>query len=119
MITNKLSGELFQYGRHTIIYEAGDDHGNKIRCMFHFNVIRRKRRKKLKRKKGRREWVLCRIGSTGRQIKLLMSNVPKGSTFCPNYCEYTNTESIEDMDENNPKNLCQAIILEPFKPKCL
>nr|XP_040570359.1 fibrillin-3-like isoform X2 [Lepeophtheirus salmonis] len=81
MITNKLSGELFQYGRHTIIYEAGDDHGNKIRCMFHFNVIRRKRRKKLKRKKGR--WVLCRIGSTGRQIKLLMSNVPKGCRKLP------------------------------------
>eukprot|EP00096_Caligus_rogercresseyi_P015196 TRINITY_DN7645_c0_g1_i1.p1 TRINITY_DN7645_c0_g1~~TRINITY_DN7645_c0_g1_i1.p1 ORF type:complete len:365 (+),score=57.94 TRINITY_DN7645_c0_g1_i1:199-1293(+) len=76
IVTNRLPGSRLPLGVSSIVYEARDNMGNRIRCSFEVNVTRKKRFRK-------REWVLCRIGSMGRQIKLLSSSVPQGCRRLP------------------------------------
>jgi len=88
VLASQLPGQQLGVGRHVVIYQALDAAGNKERCVFSIRVAKldpglasppsRSNRVKDDSQKPTRIWVLCRVGNTGRQIKLLVSRVPPG-----------------------------------------
>ena len=45
-------------------------------------------------------WVLCRVGSTGRPIKLFLNNVPRGCKRLPNENGELNKYEVSNSDNN-------------------
>merc|ERR1712079_350134 len=73
VMASKLPGYFMREGRHDVLYQAADEDGNKARCVFTVQVIG-----SAHVATGEKSWVLCQVGSTGRSIKLFLSNVPRG-----------------------------------------
>ena len=95
-------------GKHLVIYQAADEAKNKEKCVFTITVVQFKQEHP-----GRKyvvlsnliagknvscvplfihpghicfyRWVLCRVGNTGRQIRLLVPKVIKVVPFLPTY----------------------------------
>ena len=73
VMASKLPGYKMKAGRHAVLYQAADSDGNKARCVFTITVWDSTRVHRQER-----HWVICRVGNTGRQIKLYLSHVPAG-----------------------------------------
>jgi len=72
VIASALPGQELNLGKHLIVYQAADKAGNKEKCVFTITVVQ------FKQELPGRKWVLCRVGNTGRQIRLLVTSVPRG-----------------------------------------
>jgi len=72
VIASALPGQDLPLGKHVIVYQATDKAGNREKCVFSITVV------KFKQEHSGKKWVLCRVGNTGRQIRLLVTSVPAG-----------------------------------------
>merc|ERR1719429_381210 len=72
VMTSAIPGSDMALGRHLVIYQATDKAKNMEKCVFTITVVQ------LKQDHPGRQWVLCRLGNTGRQIRLLVPKVPPG-----------------------------------------
>ncbi|XP_059084978.1 fibrillin-2-like [Tigriopus californicus] len=78
VMASKMPGQLFEEGKHNVLYQASDDDGNQANCRF---VIKVYPAQQLEIR--RRKWVICRVGTTGRLIKLFVAHVPRGCWVLP------------------------------------
>jgi len=72
VMTSAIPGSDMALGRHLVIYQATDKAKNMEKCVFTITVVQ------FKQDHPGRQWVLCRVGNTGRQIRLLVPKVPPG-----------------------------------------
>jgi len=72
VMASALPGSDMGLGKHLVIYQATDEAKNKEKCVFTITVVQ------FKQEHPGRKWVLCRVGNTGRQIRLLVPKVPPG-----------------------------------------
>jgi len=72
VIASALPGQELTLGKHVIVYQATDKEGNREKCVFAITVVQ------FQQEDSGRKWVLCRVGNTGRQIRLLVTSIPPG-----------------------------------------
>eukprot|EP00095_Tigriopus_kingsejongensis_P010187 maker-scaffold105_size367834-snap-gene-2.37 protein:Tk10187 transcript:maker-scaffold105_size367834-snap-gene-2.37-mRNA-1 annotation:"hypothetical protein DAPPUDRAFT_303147" len=82
VMASKMPGQLLGEGKHDVLYQASDDDSNQAKCRFTIKVYPAQQLEIRKRK-----WVICRVGTTGRLIKLFVSHVPRGCWVLPRYKE--------------------------------